>query len=116
MARHRRPRDDDSEDSSPEDDNDLFNVDDNECDSDTDATNIEDLDIGDVDVDAEIDVEDQSALFGGNVHPPEYYRQAVEEFNESAFDYEDYNPGTNSLLDAVEEQWKLYVSLWCVSF
>lgn len=112
MARRRHPMIDDSdEQSADEDGSDLFDIAEDDCGSDTDATSIEDLDIGDAEVDDEADVEDQIALFSGNVHPPEYYRQAVEEFNESTFDCEDYSPGTTSLLDAVEEQWCLYVTL-----
>lgn len=55
--------------------------------------------------DGDIDVEDQLQLFEGNTHPPEYYRQAIVDFNESDFDGEDYSPGTTRLLDGVEEQW-----------
>ena len=114
MTRHRRPADEaddsDASFSAGEDDN-LFDVDESERGWDTDATDPEDLNIDDADVDADIDVEDQVQLFGGNVHPPEYYRRAVEEFNESAFDCEDYSSGTTLLLDAVEEQWHSYDAL-----
>lgn len=67
--------DDGSDDSSVEDENDLFDVEDNASNRDTDATSIEDLDVSDVDIDDDVDVEDQIAPFGGNVHPPEYYWQ-----------------------------------------
>lgn len=69
----------------------------------TPMSKIEDAEVDD-DVDVDVDVEDQIELFGGNVHPPGYYRQGVEDFNKSAFDCEDYSPRTTSLLDAVEEQ------------
>lgn len=108
MGRRRRHLvDDGSNDSSGEDENDLFDVKDNTNSPDTDMTSIEDLDVSDVDVDNNIDIEDQIALFVGNVYPPEYYRQAVEEFNKSTFDSEDYSLGTNVLLDTVEEQWHI---------
>ena len=111
MARRRHPVIDDSDDQSADGDgSDLFDIAEDDCGSDTDATSIEDLDISDAEVDDEADVKDQIALFGGNVHPPEYYRQAVEEFNESTFDCEDYSPGTTSLLDAVKEQWCMYMT------
>lgn len=110
MSRHQRcltdPADSDAS-FSPDDDDELFELDNFEGVSDSDATTVEDLDVDD-DLDAEIDVEDQMQLFGGNVHPPEYYQRAVEEFNESAFDCEDYSSGTNLLLDTVEEQWRSY--------
>ena len=69
-------------------------------DSGPDATSIEAFDL-----DQEADVEDQLPLFGGNAHSPEYYRRAIEEFNESDFEGEDYSPGTTMLIDAIEEQW-----------
>jgi hypothetical protein len=117
MAQRRRPTIDDSDVSSADEDGShVLDIVEEESGSDIDATSIEDPDIDDADVDDEADVEDQIALFGGNVYPPEYYRQAVGEFNESAFDCEDYSPGTTSLLDAVEEQWCQYVHLPHISF
>ena len=80
---------DESDALSSHEDDEVFDVDEFEGDSDTEATSAVALDVDD-DLDAEIDIEDQIQLFGGNVHPPEYYQQAVEEFNESAFDSEDY--------------------------
>ena len=73
-------------------------------DSGPEATNIEAFDL-----DQEADVEDQLSLFDGNAHPPEYYRRAIEEFNESDFEGEDYSPGTTMLIDAIEEQWARFV-------
>ena len=70
----------------------------------TDATDTEDPFEHDAD---DFDVEDQIQLFGGNVHPPEYYRQAVANLNTSEFDADDYCPGTTRLLDSVDEQWRL---------
>jgi hypothetical protein len=105
VRRRRHLEDDSSEDSSGEDENDLFDVEDDANSPVTDATSVEDLDVSDANVDDDVDVEDQITLFSGNVHPPEYYRQSIEEFNESTFNSEDYSPGTNVLLDAVEEQW-----------
>ena len=84
-----------------EEDNNLFDVSEDEgSSSDTDATDIEDPGF---DVDADDDLEDQIQLFGRNVHSPEYYRQAVQELNESAFDKQDYSLGSTALLDTVEE-------------
>ena len=53
-----------------------------------------------------LDVEDQIQLFGGNIHPPEYYRLGIEQFNESSFGGEDYSPGSTVLLDAIEVHWQ----------
>ena len=39
-----------------------------------------DIDVGDA------NLEDPIQLSSGDVHPPEYYRRAVQELNESAFD------------------------------
>jgi hypothetical protein len=89
----------------------MVDITEDKCGSDTDATSIEDPDISDANLDDEADVKDQTALFSGNVHPPEYYQQAVEEFNESALDCEEYSPRTTTLLSAIEEQWCLYVNL-----
>ncbi|KAK1658505.1 C2H2 finger domain-containing protein [Colletotrichum godetiae] len=105
--RQRRPVDaSDSDDSfSPSDDDisedtssaneDVFDMNEDEDGSDTDATDVE-------------DVEDQIKLFGGNLHPPEYWRKAVEDMNESEWECQDYSPSTTALLDNVEEQWRLY--------
>jgi hypothetical protein len=41
-------------------------------------------------------------------NPLEYYQQVVKEFNKSAFDSKDYSPVSNLLLDAAEEQLRLY--------
>ncbi|KJZ72256.1 hypothetical protein HIM_08398 [Hirsutella minnesotensis 3608] len=46
------------------------------------------------------DIEDQAQLFGGNVHSAEYYKKAVEEFNECDWDTQDYSNGSLLLLDA----------------
>lgn len=40
-----------------------------------------------------------------NEHPPEYYLQQLEEFDESEYAREDYSPGSTVLLDGIEEQW-----------
>lgn len=117
MPRQRCSTIDDSDVSSADEDgSDAFDIDEDKSGSDTDATSIEDPDPDDADVDDEADVEDQIVFLGGNVHLPEYYRQAVGEFNESVFDCEDYSPRTTTLLDMVEEQWCQYVYLPHVSF
>ncbi|GJD04365.1 C2H2 finger domain-containing protein [Colletotrichum higginsianum] len=80
----------------------VFDVNEDDDGSDTDATDAEDLE-----EDAELDVEDQIKLFGGNLHPPDYWRKAVEDMNDSEFECQDYSPSTTALLDNVEEQWRL---------
>lgn len=47
-------------------------------------------------------------LFEGNLHPREYYLKGLEEFNDAAFDGEDYSPGSTVLLVGVEELWNRY--------
>lgn len=109
MPRHRQSlADSDNSDTlSSHKDDEVFDVDKFKGDSDTKATSAVNLDVND-DLDAEIDFEDQIQLFSGNVHPPKYYQQAVEEFNKSAFNFKDYSSGLNLLLNAVEEQRHLY--------
>jgi hypothetical protein len=56
--------------------------------------------------DDEVDFKDAVNLFGGNTHPPEYYQNAVKDFDESHYDGQDYSPGSDILLDAIEDTWK----------
>ena len=46
------------------------------------------------------DLDDHIQLFGGNTHPPEYYRQAVEAFNDAEYETQGYSKGSLLLLDA----------------
>ncbi len=57
----------------------------------------------------DIDMEGQVQLFEGNIHSREYYLQGLEEFNDAAFDGEDYSEGSTILLDGIEELWNRYV-------
>ncbi|KAK6222509.1 putative C2H2 finger domain-containing protein [Colletotrichum tabaci] len=95
------PNDNDASENTSSAGEDVFDVNEDEDGSDTEATDAEDLDV-------ELDVEDLSKLFGGNLQPPEYWRRAVEDMNESEFECQDYSPSTTALLDNVEEQWRLY--------
>lgn len=105
MARRKRVFDDadDSDTSySPEDD-DIFDRDEDinqDSDLETDITDPNDLGVNDVDVD------DQLLLFDGNAHPPQYYRNGIENFNEVDIENGDYVPGTEKLLDAIQEAWR----------
>lgn len=105
MRRHQRLFDDadDSDASfSPEDDT-VFDVNEDEAsDAETDITEINPFD----DVDDHVDVDDLTQLLD-NVHPPEYYQRIAAEVNEGALDGQDYSPGTEKLLNAVEEHWQL---------
>ena len=74
----------------------------------TDLTDADDGDTEDED-EGDDDTEDAAALLGRNAHPPEYYIRALEAFDESAFDAQDYAPTSTLLLDRVEEQWNKYV-------
>ncbi|KAB5513055.1 hypothetical protein GE09DRAFT_1267713, partial [Coniochaeta sp. 2T2.1] len=74
--------------------------------SDTEATDIELSDNPD-DEDENGAVEQQAALFDGNAHPIEYYRQGIEEFDEDDFD-DGYAPGTREQLDSLEDEWRRF--------
>ncbi|RYO87802.1 hypothetical protein DL764_008816 [Monosporascus ibericus] len=77
--------------------NEIFN-------SGTDPTDInlfDDDDKGVENVDA--DGEDQTRLFAGNVHLPEYYRQGIKKFDEDAFD-NGYSLSITEQLDSIENQ------------
>ncbi|KAK0726751.1 hypothetical protein B0T26DRAFT_747161 [Lasiosphaeria miniovina] len=66
-------------------------------------------DTGDFDDDYDdFDIEDQVQLFDGNLYPREYYLKQLKEFNEAAFDDEDYSEGSTILLDGIEELWNKY--------
>ncbi|KAI0410839.1 C2H2 finger domain protein [Xylaria grammica] len=87
-------------------DSDLFDVEpDQDAASETDLRDDEDEggDEGD-----DVDIEDQARLWGNNKHPSEYYIKALEEFDESAFDDQDYSPGSTVLLDGVENGWSQF--------
>jgi len=107
MARRKQVFDDvdDSDTSySPEDD-DVFDRDEEvgqDSDLETDITDPDDLGVDDVDVD------DQLLLFDGNIHPPEYYRNDIENFNEADIENGSYAPGTQILLDSIQEAWERY--------
>ncbi|KAK7937416.1 uncharacterized protein PG986_014284 [Apiospora aurea] len=95
-------------------DNEVFDVHDSEEDAHSTATSVKDIDIADIDdgdvddADAELDIEDQIQLFGGNLHPPEYYIESMEMFNQDDYESEDYKEGTTRLINSVEEQWLLF--------
>ncbi|CAJ2510193.1 Uu.00g060930.m01.CDS01 [Anthostomella pinea] len=80
--------------------NDFLDVDEDVSSQESDMTDIEDFS------DNNFNVADQVHLFAGNVHPPEYYQKALQEFNKSAFDGGNYSPGSTVLLDVIEKQWR----------
>ena len=71
-------------------------------DAETEATEIDPLD----EVGCHADVDDIPDLLYGATHPPDYYRRIAEEVNDVNFDEQDYSPGTEALLDAVERPWQ----------
>ncbi|MEI9913833.1 MAG: hypothetical protein WDN66_02400 [Candidatus Saccharibacteria bacterium] len=101
----------------------MFDAKINDAGSETSQTDIEDTcedginDICEDNIDVleqdDINIEDAAQLFEGNLHPPEYYRRAIKEFNEAAFDNEDYSPGSTVLLDGIEELWNQYIAGSC---
>lgn len=99
---------------SPEDDDassdDLFDHDAaDKSDPGTEATEVGDIQSPSEDCGSDVDTEDQAQLFGGNAYSPEYYRQAVEHFNVSAYETQDYSDGSKLLQDACKENWNQYV-------
>ena len=57
------------------------------------------------DEDQQRDIADAAQLFADNEHPPEYYMQQLEQFDEAVYTAEDYSKGTTLLLDRVEQKW-----------
>lgn len=53
--------------------------------------------------------EDEAWLFPNEDHPPEYYLQQLEMFNEQEFVKEDYKDSSTRLLNHMEDQWNQYV-------
>ena len=53
------------------------------------------------------DVADSTWLLADDDHPPEYYLQLAEDFDEMEDAKEDYSLGITRLLDLIEEQWFL---------
>ncbi|KAH7012484.1 C2H2 finger domain protein [Microdochium trichocladiopsis] len=103
MPRRQRSRKDeyDSDDSfSPED---VFDVDEEASDAESDITEVDPFD----DVDCHVDVEDLADLLGA-AHPPEFYQRIAEQVDDSDLDTQDYSPGTERLLDAVEDHWQRF--------
>ena len=98
---------------SPDDDDassDLFDHDEaDKSDPETAATDVDELRSRSEDCNSDVDTEDQAQLFEGNAYPPEYYRQAVEHFNVSAYETQDYSDGSKLLQDACKENWNQYV-------
>lgn len=82
-----------------EDDDDHFNIEESQRD-DFEATDL--LDDG-------FDVDNQIPLYGGNVHPPEYYRQSIKEPAQRER-YARYALKTRLRLVEVEDQWRKYVT------
>ena len=57
----------------------------------------------------DFNVDDQVTLYNGNVHPPEYYRQAIQEPTQRD-PYARYAKKTRPTLRDLEEQWKQCVT------
>jgi len=73
---------------------------------DTDQTDVNELS----DINDESD-EDEAWLLPNEDHPPEYYLQQLEIFNEQEYAKEDYKDSSTRLLNRMEDQWNQYVSL-----
>ncbi len=111
----------DSDVSSPSDDDDLFDIDEDLRDDSTEPTELdpddldlddEDSDLGDEESDLgveDFDIDGQVPLYGGNVHPPEYYWQGIQEPVQRE-KYARYAEKTRLRLIEVEDQWEQYVA------
>lgn len=53
-----------------------------------------------------VDLDDQAQLFDGNARPPEYYLQAIENFNDEDYDMQDYSDNTLRSMDGINEGWQ----------
>ena len=87
---------------SPEEDE-LFDVDKDQSDDSTEPTDVKDL-VEDDENDEDIDFNDK--LFGGNTHPPEYYRWWMEDFDDSESDGEDYSLRGEAQFNEAEGLWQ----------
>ncbi|KAL4861776.1 hypothetical protein BDV12DRAFT_203682 [Aspergillus spectabilis] len=95
----RRPRKADYQSSSDSDNSDRDSTKDSQYD--TNLSEPEDEE----DEDQLRDAGNTALLFADNEHPPEYYIQQLENFDEMIYTQEDYGKGTTALLDQVEEKW-----------
>jgi hypothetical protein len=64
-----------------------------------------DADLTDVDTSADEDEEDRASLPLLKNHPPEYYLQLLEDFDEGEYIKQDYSDGTTRLIDRMQDQW-----------
>jgi hypothetical protein len=62
-------------------------------------------DLTDVDTGSDDDGDDQAWLLADEDHPPEYYLEQLNTFDEAEYAKEDYKPSSTRLLDRIEEQW-----------
>ena len=61
-------------------------------------------DLTDVDTGSDDD-DDRAWLLADEDHPPEYYLEQLNTFDEAEYAKEDYKPSSTRLLDRIEEQW-----------
>jgi hypothetical protein len=64
-----------------------------------------DADLTDVDTSADEDEEDEASLSLFKDHPPEYYLQLLEDFDEGEYTKQDYATTTTRLIDCMQDQW-----------
>ena len=73
--------------------------------SDTDHNVELDTDLTDVDEFANKNEKNEAWVFPNDDHPPEYYLQQLENFNEQEYVKEDYKDSSTRLLNRMEDQW-----------
>ena len=73
--------------------------------SDTDHSVELDTDLTDIDEFADKNEKNEAWVFPNDDHPPEYYLQQLENFNEQEYIKEDYKESSTRLLNRMEDQW-----------
>ncbi|KAM0814231.1 hypothetical protein AB5N19_00021 [Seiridium cardinale] len=54
-----------------------------------------------------LNIDLDSELHDGNLHPPEFYQKGIKELDEYNYDRKEYAPGTNKIMHAVSKKWQL---------
>ncbi|KAK9774936.1 putative C2H2 finger domain protein [Seiridium cardinale] len=55
-----------------------------------------------------LNIDLDSELHDGNLHPPEFYQKGIKELDEYDYNRKEYAPGTNKIMHAVSKKWELY--------
>lgn len=100
MRRRRSPTDDSSDESEY-----VGSDPDGDTESDTDLTSVDTCTTDEDNDDQPCESADDEANSPNEDHPPEYYLQQLETFDEQEYTRQDYKDSSTRLLDRIEEQW-----------